>query len=233
MEFNVTKKVKLLLISVVIVTLSGCFATRTVIKKRDLEIKTRMAETIFLEPVSEDKKIIYVKIGNTSGKNSLNLEDQIKASLIKKGYRITGNPVKAKFILQANILQAGKNNNEESLRESFGDAAVPGILGGAIGKNSGGDTGAIIGAVTGATVGFIGSNLVQDVTYSIITDIEIKQKVDYFTKIAKNKDDNIDANGWKKLTTRVVSYANKVNLKYEEAEPELVSALVSSVTGIF
>lgn len=232
------KTISLLLMALMF-TLTGCFAAHKAITKRNLEIKTKMSETLFLDPVSDDKKVIYVKVRNTTGKNGLDLEDQIKASLIKNGYRVTRNPKEATFILQANVLQAGKNENEKSLLENFGDAAVPGVIGGVIGKNAGGDTGAALGAVAGATVGFIGSALVQDVTYSIITDIEVKQKIFSATQAAKiikedtSKKSNVDENGWKKLSTRVLSYANKVNLKYEEAEPELVKALVSSLSGIF
>lgn len=226
-------KAKMTSLLLVVIILSGCFATRTAITKRNLEIKTKMSETLFLDPVSDDKKIIYVKVRNTTGIGGLGLEDAIKASLVNNGYKVTSNPNEAIFILQANILQAGKNENESSLLENFGDAAVPGVIGGAIGKSTGGDTGAIIGATAGATIGFIGSSLVQDITYSLITDIEVKQRVVFSAARTKNTKDNIDTNGWKRFSTRVVSYANKVNLKYAEAEPELVKATVASLTGIF
>lgn len=224
---------KLASVLLVTITLSGCFATNTAITKRNLEIKTKMSETLFLDPVSDDQKIIYVKIRNTTGVDGLGIEDSIKTSLIKNGYVIITNPNRANFILQANILQAGQNTDEKSLLENFADAVVPGIIGGVIGKNAGGDTGAVIGATAGATVGFMSSSLVQDVTYSLITDIEVKQRTTTSSIKTKNKKDNIDENGWKRFSTRIVSYANKVNLKYEQAEPELVKALVASITGIF
>ncbi|HIP56097.1 MAG TPA: complement resistance protein TraT, partial [Arcobacter sp.] len=37
---------------------------------------------------------------------------------------------------------------------------------------------------------------------------------------------------WKKYRTRVVSVANQVNLNFKEAQPELVKALVKSISGI-
>jgi len=37
---------------------------------------------------------------------------------------------------------------------------------------------------------------------------------------------------WKKYQTRVISVAKKTNLKFEDAEPQLVSGLVNSIAGL-
>jgi hypothetical protein len=245
---------------IILATLSGCFAARTAIVKKDLQVKTKMSETIFLDPVAQEKKIIYLQVRNTTGIDALSVENQIKALIEKNGYRVTPDPVKASFILQANVLQAGKNESEASLLQNFGDAAVPAIIGGVIGRNTGGKTGAIIGATVGAAAGFVGSSLMEDTTYSITADLEIRQKTSSAVKISKakgddanededehedkktkkhkkinkeNKSNNIDENGRKKYTTRLIVYANKANLKYNEAEPELIRYLVNSIAGMF
>jgi len=38
---------------------------------------------------------------------------------------------------------------------------------------------------------------------------------------------------WKRYQTRIVSTANKVNLEFAEAQPELVAGIVRSISGIF
>lgn len=43
--------------------LSGCGAMSTAVKKRNLDVKTQMSETIWLEPSSE--KTVYLQIRNT------------------------------------------------------------------------------------------------------------------------------------------------------------------------
>ncbi len=222
------KKYVIIIASLVI--LSGCSAGRTAIVKRKLEVKTKMSETIFLDPVSADKQIVYVKVRNTSGTSDLDIEAPIKAALINRGYQVVNDPAQASFILQANVLQAGKLEDDEAMLKNFGDAIVPGVLGGAIGANAGDDTGMVIGAVTGAAIGMVGSSFIQDVTYSIITDLQISQKSGISPVSSKVK--TAGATGWKKYSTRVISYANKVNLDYKEAEPVLVKELVHSVAGV-
>jgi len=248
-----------LLAMLVLLTLSACFAARTVITKGRLEVKTKMSETIFLDPLADGKKIIYVKVRNTTGIDAFSVENQIKDLIIKNGYRVTPDPANATFILQANVLQAGKNESEANLLQNLGDAAVPAVIGGVIGSNAGGKTGAVLGAAVGAAAGFVGSSLIEDATYSITTDIEIRQKASSVAKAAKAKDDaeedededgdkktkkskkkakkdkrnNIDEDGRKKYSTRLIVYANKANLKYAEAEPELIRYLANSVAGMF
>ncbi|EEW2011416.1 complement resistance protein TraT, partial [Escherichia coli] len=52
---NLMKTKKLMMVALVSSTLalSGCGAMSTAIKKRNLEVKTQMSETIWLEPASE------------------------------------------------------------------------------------------------------------------------------------------------------------------------------------
>ena len=47
-------------------SLGGCSAMDTAVKKRDLAVETKMSETIFLEPVTADKRVVYFDIRNTS-----------------------------------------------------------------------------------------------------------------------------------------------------------------------
>lgn len=50
-----------------VLVLSGCGAMGTAIKKRNLDVKTQMSETIWLEP--SNNRTVYLQIKNTSDKD--------------------------------------------------------------------------------------------------------------------------------------------------------------------
>lgn len=212
---------KLLNIILLSFLLTSCFATHTAITKRDLEVKIRMSESIFLDPLSEDKQIAYVKVRNTSGDETLDLENAIKTAFIEKGIKLTNDPDEAYYILQVNVLSSGIDKGD-NIETSFGDAIIPGVLGGVVGKQAGGNVGAAIGAAAGAGAGFLGGTFVKDVTYSIVTDMQLSQR----------KSLSSGRNILEKYSARVVSYANKVNLKYQDAQPKLLESLVNSISGM-
>ena len=51
------KKFQVVLALVVISMLAGCGAMTTAIQYKDLNVQTRMSESIFLDPVSPDQRI--------------------------------------------------------------------------------------------------------------------------------------------------------------------------------
>ena len=66
---------------VVMLALSGCAAGSTAIAKRNLDVQTKMSDTIFLDPVSPDQRTVYVDVKNTSDKPDLDLAPQIRAAI--------------------------------------------------------------------------------------------------------------------------------------------------------
>ena len=46
--------------------LSGCVAMHTFLAKKDLDVQTKMSDTVFLDPVGPDKKVLFVQTRNTS-----------------------------------------------------------------------------------------------------------------------------------------------------------------------
>lgn len=204
--------------SITAIEFTGCGAAHTAIKKRNLDVQTKMSETIFLEPTTPDKKIIYVDVRNTSDKE-MNVKDTIIASLQSHGYTLTTNPQNAYFMLQANVLQAGKTDlrkAQEAFNGGFGGAVVGSTVGYAM--NTGNRDVAAAGLI-GAALGMVGDALVDDTYYTMITDVQIRER---------------SPNGeWKNHRTRVVSTANKVNLDFDEAQPALQEALGKSLSGLF
>jgi copper(I)-binding protein len=69
--------------------LSGCSAMGTAIKKRNLEVKTQMSETIWLEP--SNNKTVYLQIKNTSDKDMSGLQAKIASAVTSKGYQVVSN----------------------------------------------------------------------------------------------------------------------------------------------
>ena len=105
--------------------LSGCSATHTAISKRNLDVQTKMSDTIFLDPVADDKRTVYVQVRNTSDKQGLSLEPFIVEAVQSKGYRVVRDPEQANFLLQANVLQAGETDlraQNEAFGGGFGGA---------------------------------------------------------------------------------------------------------------
>ena len=226
--------------------LSGCAATHTMIKKRNLDVQTKMSETIFLEPVSSSKRIIYIDFRNTSDKE-LMCEEQIKNNIVNSGYRITNDPDEANFMLQANVLQAGKSDlrsAQSSLQSGFGGALAGAALAG-MGNSSGrGMAGA---GLLGAVVGVVGDALVDDVVITMITDLQIRerplngetitqlQETDATQGTSTSLKQNVSGGNvtWKTYRTRIVSTANKANLKFAEAQPPLTEGLIRTISGVF
>jgi len=226
--------------------LSGCAATHTMIKKRDLDVQTKMSETIFLEPVSPSKKIIYIDFRNTSDKE-LMCEEQLRNNIVARGYRITNNPEEANFMLQGNILQAGKSDlrsADSALHAGYGGALAGAAIAASMNRSGGGMAGV---GLLGAIAGVVGDALVDDVFITMITDLQIRERpLSGETVIQSQATDARQGTStrlkqkvsggnvtWKTYRTRIVSTANKVNLKFAEAQPALTEGLIRSISGVF
>jgi len=237
--------------------LSGCAATQTAIAKKNLDVQTKMSDAVFLEPVAPDQRIVFVQVRNTSDKENFDIETPIKSAIAAKGYRVTDNPEEAYYKLQAQVLSVSKASPtaaEAALNDGFGGTALgaigAGATGAVIGGIAGGGDGALIGAGVGALVGGLAATIadasVKDVTYVAITDVQISERAREGVIGRRNSELDIkqgssgkerqtfaEATTEKRHRTRVVSSANKANLKYEEAAPELTEGLTRSLSGLF
>jgi len=226
-------------------TLSGCGAMSTAVKKRNLDVKTQMSQTIWLEPSSE--KTVYIQVRNTSDKDMSGLEALINRDLTAKGYKVSSSPDTAYYWVQANVLKADKMDLRQSqgfLSTGYEGAALGGALGAGITAYNSSSAGATLGV--GLATGLIGmaaDAMVEDVNYTMVTDLQISERskatvttdnvavLKQGTSGAKIQTSSEEGNR-QKYQTRVVSNANKVNLKFEEAKPELEAQLAKSIAGI-
>ncbi|EFK5982771.1 complement resistance protein TraT [Escherichia coli] len=241
------KMKKLMIVTLVSFTLvlSGCGAMSTAIKKRNLEVKTQMSETIWLEPSSE--RSVFLQIKNTSDKDMSGLQAKISDAVKAKGYQVVSSPDKAYYWIQANVLKADKMDLRESqtwLNSGYEGAIAGAALGtGITGYNSSSAGAALgVGIATGL-IGMAADAMVEDINYTMITDVQIAERT-----TSEVRTDNVAAlrqgtSGAKvqtststgnqhKYQTRVVSNANKVNLKFEEAKPVLEDQLAKSIANI-
>jgi len=225
--------------------LSGCSAMGTAIKKRNLDVKTQMSQTVWLEPSSE--KTVFIQVRNTSDKDMSNLQTLLAQDLRNKGYTVTSSPDAAYYWIQANVLKAEKMDLRTAqglLGSGYEGAATGAALGAGITAYNSTSGGAILGVgLAAGLAGMAADAMVEDVNFTMVTDLQISER-----SKATVTTDNVAAlrqgnSGIKlqtsseegnrlKYQTRVVSTANKVNLKFEEAQPVLEAQLAKSVANI-
>jgi hypothetical protein len=162
--------------------LSGCAATVTALKYKDLEVQTKMSETIFLEPVPMEKRTVWLDVKNTSDQD---IDLSSLAGLIAtRGYRVVGNPDQANYWLQINILSVGKASLaaiDQCIRAGYGGPLIGMAAGAGLGAIVSNRplaplAGAGVGGLIGAAVETIADSLVKAVTYGVITDIQISER---------------------------------------------------------
>jgi outer membrane lipoprotein SlyB len=253
-----TKQIKTVVLSTItVLLLSGCAGSsytkvgttitgdKLVLTKKDVHARTRMSETIFLEPVAPEDQIIYFRFRNTSDEE-LNVITKLKIAFEKKGFTVTRNPKKANFIVQANLLKIGKmdlNEQKNYLGSGFGGGlALGGVT--ALTGGSGRSVGKM--AVAGALLGIAHEAMsVKDVYYAMITDVEIRQRPlegETVTQTGKFQAD-MGRNGstrqtskntnvkWKKYRTRIISSAYAAGLDFEQAQPFLEDGMIRTLGG--
>ena len=228
--------------------LTGCAATQTAIEHRNLETSTRLSETVFLNPVADGQKTIYVAVKNTSDED-MDIEPALKTSFKSHGYQVVQNPNAAHYLLQANILKVGKMSvaaSQSALGGGYGSAIAGAVAGGAAGSLTNSATGMIAGGLAGGVLGLATDSLVKNVSFTMVTDVQISEKTDHGTKVREehraslrqgssstlNQVSSRDSQ-YQRYRVRVVSNAEKVNLAFKDVRPALKTGLVKALVGIF
>lgn len=240
---NLTKVTTL---ATVFAILCSCAATQVALEHKDLKVKTELSETVFIDDVPSREKTIYVSIKNTSDK-PINISNRVKEALSAQGYKVVSNPNYAHFKLQANIrkvAEMSQSASKQALGGGFGSALMGAGTGAALGSLANNGNVALAGGVIGGAVGMAADALVKDVNYAMITDIQVSERTQgaIYQKTKSNLKQGTSAQtvqqysektNYKRYRTRVVSNADKVNLKFAEAQPALEAGLVKAISGIF
>ncbi len=201
--------------------LVGCAATQTVIEHGKLSVHTQQSRSIFLDPIPQQQKTVFVSMKNNTDEH-INITSSLKSHLAAQGYKISNVADKTHYLLQINILQIGTmapSASSLALGGGFGSAIAGASAGTAIGAlASQSSTGMIAGGLSGGVLGLAADALVKDVSYSMVTDVQITEH---------------QKKSLKRYRTRIVSTAHQVNLKFKDAKPLLEKGLVNTITGIF
>ncbi|WP_203384355.1 complement resistance protein TraT [Cysteiniphilum marinum] len=247
---QLTKATLSLTLGATLLSLSGCAAISTSIKHRNLVVNSKMSDTIFLDPVAESDKTIYIQVRSTLSEDFSGLKENLAQDLQRNGWRVVNDISQASDMVQINVLQMGQAKNEASawsaLSGGFGADIATGALAGLAAGYATGSVGAGlgVGAVTSG-VSWIANSLVENVYYSMITDVQVSVKtkdgqVTQTTQsnLSQGTQSNVSQtynqkSDWLRYRTRIVSVANQVNLKFEEATPELQAQIAKQVSGIF
>jgi len=253
MNFFQKVTVNVLVLGVLVWTMTGCNALHTSIAKKDLDVQTKMSDTIFLDPVGPDKKVIYIEVRNTSDKDNFDIETPIKAAIEKRGYRVTDDPDEAHYRLQANVLSVAKASPtaaEAALGSGYGGVLAGGAAGAGVGLAThggiGGAAGGLIGSVVGGLTETVADAFVKDVTFMAVTDVQVVEKAPKGVIVRSDSEQNLaqgmagtqrqtfsEVGKLKKYRTRVVSTANQANFEYEEAQELLTKGLTRSLANVF
>lgn len=225
--------------------LNGCAATHTAINKRDLAVSTKMSDTIFLDPVPVDQQVVYLQVRNTSDHQEIDIESGIASAIQSKGYQVTRDLDKAQYLIQANILQIGETDlrdASQAVGEGYGAALTGAALGGTY---TGGGSGRLGTAIIGGLAGMAANAMVKDIKYSMITDIRVSERLGGDIEVTESNQAQLSQGSsgtrsvsstattdWQRYDTRVASVANKMNLDFEEALPELEQGLIDSISGL-
>lgn len=229
-----------------IALLTSCAATQTALEHHTLEADSKLSKTVFLDPVGHNQKTIFVAVKNTS-EETLELQMPLTQALTARGYKIVNNPSQAHYMLQANVLKVGKMSrtaSQNALGGGYGSALAGAGTGVAIGAFGNSKT-MLAGGIAGGLVGLAADSLVKDVNYTVITDVQISERVgrgavrEHFNSSLDNGtasntyQSSSKRSDFQRYRTRVVSNANKMNLAFATARPVLEQGLVKTLAGIF
>ncbi|WP_295873027.1 complement resistance protein TraT [uncultured Zhongshania sp.] len=236
--------------------LTGCAATSVALGKKDLEVQTKTSTSVFVDPVSRDKRSVYLDVRSgvmEFDRNAFSrvIKDQFAAS--DKGYRIVDDPDQAHFqmlVYVLNLEEANLSAAHSALQEGYvggGEVVAGGAVGAVIGANRGHTWGgAALGAVAASGMSMVANALVKDVTFMLVCDISIRERVAdgvYVrrdTQLGAQVSDGgssqsrvSEVTDRKDYRTRVVTTANKANLELPEAQDAMFQKTAYAMAGFF
>ncbi len=253
--------------------LAACSGVDALTNHAELDVHTHMSETVFLEPVPQYAKTVYIGVRNTSDYPSLDVRTPLTQAIQARGYTIVDDSSTAHYMLQANVLQAGKLAGDPGalLSANYGQPLLAGSAAGALTGAASGNGYAGVGVGLGvAAASWAFNQAYTNVTYAVTTDIQISERPlggarvhqhthnyrghgnhassvnvteatatsygesDTQSNNTHERSQDVDEeNDFKQVQVRDVAYANKVNLKMDEAVPTLVQHLASSLANVF
>jgi len=243
------KVLAVLLLLVASFQLTGCGQMINAIEHSDMQVKLKMTDTIFLDPVTRGKnKTVFVTVSNTSDMQEVDtgmLQNLIASRLTAKGYQIVQDPSQAGYIIQVNVLYMDYYR-QTGTREGAIEGAVVGAGSGAlIGQSR--DTSialGIIGGMLGGVGGAILGKAIKVETYAGVVDVELREKTDKpvtgqmitnaqtGTSTTIQTKQEINTN-WQIYRTKIACTAQQTNINKDEAARAIAERIATQIGGIF
>ena len=223
---------KTIAISLLALALAGCGGVKLSKAKKDLSVNTAISNSVFLAPVKPSERTVLVQVRNQSARLDFQFEEAVKQHIINRGYLIVEDPAQAQYILQANLLSL---NETKKTPDSMADKVAGGVVGGLLGSTVGKGKGQKVGVAAGAALGTLATTAYNsdylDITFTGIIDVRLQEKN---PSGEKTDDGEYTADGqWKKHSTRINVTANKVNLKFDEAQGKIRENIAKAISGLF
>jgi hypothetical protein len=237
--------------------LAGCAATQPAISKKDLDVQTKTSTSIFVDAVPMPKRTIFLYIRSGVQEFDRNAFKQFVSQQFvnnANAYRLVDDPDAAQFTMVAYVVKLEKASPtaaQAALGQGFvggsstANAVLAGAALGSMNSNSG-YKGAVGGGLALGAADFVAGNMVKDVTYLLVVDVQIKERAAngaivrkdtaINTKVSddgKSRQTVSEVSNQKEYRTRIVTTANKVNLKLEEAQPQMFSKTAYALSGFF
>lgn len=169
--------------------LAGCAGIDAATNHANLDIHTHMSETVFLDPVPASKRTVYIGVRNTSDYPDIDVRGPLIQSMEQRGYTVMPDPQGAHYMVQVNVLQAGKlenNNTQQLVSGGYGQPLLAGVAAGGLTGAATGNGYAGLGVGLAAMAGTaLVNHMYQNVTYAVTTDIQISEKPLHGAKVAQ------------------------------------------------
>ena len=177
---HIPSTLRILSATSLVALLAGCQAANTMINHSDLTVQTHMSETIFLDPVPQSDRTVYVSARNTSDHPEIDLRGTLSSAIAARGYQVVTDADSAHYMLRINVLQAGEVKEQDKaamFAANYGEpllaTAGTAVLASGLGANNGTAVGLGLGA---GIATFAANQLVKDVTYAVTVDIQLSER---------------------------------------------------------
>jgi hypothetical protein len=252
-----SRSVKLAVVLATAAMLAGCAATQLALSKKDLVVQSKTSTAIFVDPVPRERRTVYVDVRSGVQEFDRRAFGKFVRSEFERnenGYRIVDDPEAAQYTLSVYVLnleQADPTAAQAALQTGYqGETAMAGAAGALVGGRRGSGYGAAAGGLLagGLAAGgsLVANSLVKDVTFMLVCDVAVKERVG--KDVLVRRDSQIDTrisdagssqqrvsevSDRKEYRTRVVTTANKANLKLEEAQEQMFNKTAYALSGFF
>ena len=250
----ITRFYQTLIVAAIFTALSGCAAVNTAIGKRKLDIQTKISTAVFVEPVKRAKRTVYVDIRSGVMEFDRNaLSRAVKEAFVgnSNGYSITDDPDEAQYQMNIFVITLERSSPtaaEVALSQGYrGDVGAGAAAGLVVGAQRGGS---LSSGVAGGLIGAIGTTaanaFVQDTTFMLVADVQVKEKaapgviVRKDTKISAKVSDAgtstqtvSEATDKKEYRTRIVTTANQANLDLVDAQDQMFKKTAYAMASFF